>query len=491
MKKRIILYKKGFRYELALEEGKTATVSNQETAQLTLASQENPLHFQWSQGVIFYQYGEDKGVLENSKILGDVVCYLAAGEVHTYELLDKEEILVADEKGADVRVYYPVRFLLVKKEQTWTCQLLSGKLYHNHKLFSEATFPLAFGDELAIGDVTFKLYPEEFGVEGAVEVSPYLVPRLHSRYDFYKDYPEYHRSPRIIYRSSEDKILINPPGAEPQKPSDELLKLIMPPLIMVGVTLLITIFQPRGLYIIATVSMSVVSVIFSVQGFFKNRKKYKEDKKERVELYHLYLKDKAKDLEQLSRKQREGMFYHFPAIEDLTKMVKRYDSRIYEKTPLHFDFLAYRLGLGKVPTSYELKYGQEERSGKKDALEEEGYALFQAHQKIDNLPIVASLNRGPVGYVGPRPIVLEQLQLLVAQLAVFHSYHDLTIIPIIPEEEKESWDWMRWLPHATLQDMNVRSFVYNQRTRDQVLNSLNQILKLRKAQKEEEKANDT
>ena len=491
MKKRIILYKKGFRYELALEEGKTATVSNQETAQLTLASQENPLHFQWSQGEIFYQYGEDKGVLENSKILGDVVCYLATGEVHTYELLDKEEILVADEKGADVRLHYPVRFLLVKKEQTWTCQLLSGKLYHNHKLVSEATFPLAFGDELAIRDVTFKLYPEEFGVEGAVEVSPYLVPRLHSRYDFYKDYPEYHRSPRIIYRSSEDKILINPPGAEPQKPSDELLKLIIPPLIMVGVTLLITIFQPRGLYIIATVSMSVVSVIFSVQGFFKNRKKYKEDKKERVELYHLYLKDKAKDLEQLSRKQREGMFYHFPAIEDLTKMVKRYDSRIYEKTPLHFDFLAYRLGLGKVPTSYELKYGQEERSGKKDALEEEGYALFQAHQKIDNLPIVASLNRGPVGYVGPRPIVLEQLQLLVAQLAVFHSYHDLTIIPIIPEEEKESWDWMRWLPHATLQDMNVRSFVYNQRTRDQVLNSLNQILKLRKAQKEEEKANDT
>ena len=491
MKKRIILYKKGFRYELALEEGKTATVSNQETAQLTISSQEHPLHFQWSQGEVFYQYGEDKGVLENSKILGDVVCYLATGEVHTYELLDKEEILVADEQGADVRVHYPVRFLLVKKDQAWTCQLLSGQLYHNHKLVTEATVPLAFGDELAIGDVTFKLYPEEFGVEGTVEVSPYLVPRLHSRYDFYKDYPEYHRSPRIIYRSSEDKILINPPGAEPQKPSDELLKLIMPPLIMVGVTLLITIFQPRGLYIIATVSMSVVSVIFSVQSFFKNRKKYKEDKKERVELYHLYLKDKAKDLEQLSRKQREGIFYHFPAIEDLTKMVKRYDSRIYEKTPLHFDFLAYRLGLGKVPTSYELKYGQEERSGKKDALEEEGYALFKAHQKIDNLPIVASLNRGPVGYVGPRPIVLEQLQLLVAQLAVFHSYHDLTIIPIIPEEEKESWDWMRWLPHATLQDMNVRSFVYNQRTRDQVLNSLNQILKLRKAQKEEEKANDT
>ena len=67
-----------------------------------------------------------------------------------------------------------------------------------------------------------------------------------------------------------------------------------------------------------------------------------------MELYHLYLKDKAKDLEQLSRKQREGMFYHFPAIEDLTEMVKRYDSRIYVKnTASILTFLAYRLGFGQ------------------------------------------------------------------------------------------------------------------------------------------------
>ena len=39
--------------------------------------------------------------------------------------------------------------------------------------------------------------------------------------------------------------------------------------------------------------------------------------------------------------------------------------------------------------------------------------------------------------------------------------------------------------NAKLQELNVRGFVYNQRTRDQVLNSLNQILKLRRSQKEE------
>ncbi|WP_158304678.1 hypothetical protein, partial [Listeria seeligeri] len=48
------------------------------------------------------------------------------------------------------------------------------------------------------------------------------------------------------------------------------------------------------------------------------------------------------------------------------------------------------------------------------------------------------------------------------------------------EEEKADWDWMRWLPHANMRDVNVRGFVYHERSRDQVLNSLYQILKERK-----------
>ena len=52
------------------------------------------------------------------------------------------------------------------------------------------------------------------------------------------------------------------------------------------------------------------------------------------------------------------------------------------------------------------------------------------------MPIPANLSHGPVGYIGPRNLVLEQLQLLVMQLATFHSYHDVQFITILPEEEK-------------------------------------------------------
>ena len=485
MKKQIIFYSQGLRYEVELGADKTVLIGATEKAQVYLSQQEMPIQLKVDGDEVFYQYGDEVGLLKNALSLGEVVFYLREGETKIYDLLDLSEIQIGSHKGALITLDAEIELLLQKTQNQWILTRMRGEFYKNNHLEQNDQPLISFGDELSLGAVTIKLYPDEIWIQGPAQVGKQLTLREPSRYAFYEEYPDYHRSPRIIYRGSEDKILINPPGQEPVKPSDELLKLIIPPLMMIGVTILITLIQPRGIYILATVGMSITTMIFSIRGFFKNRKKYKADKKERIDLYHLYLKDKAMELTRLEREQKEGMNYHFPTVLELTDLVESYNHRIYEKTPLHFDFLYYRLGLGKLPTSYELNYGQRERSGKKDALEEEGYALYSRHKKIPDMPIPANLSHGPVGYIGPRNLVLEQLQLLVMQIATFHSYHDVQFITILPEEEKEQWSWMRWLPHAKLQELNVRGFVYNQRTRDQVLNSLNQILKLRRSQKEE------
>ena len=485
MKKQIIFYSQGLRYEVELGADKTVLIGATEKAQVYLSQQEMSIQLKVDGDEVFYQYGDEVGLLKNSLSLGEVVFYLREEETQIYDLLDLSEIQIGSHKGALITLDAEIELLLQKTQNQWILTRMRGEFYKNNHLEQNDQQLISFGDELSLGAVTIKLYPDEIWIQGPAQVGKQLTLREPSRYAFYEEYPDYHRSPRIIYRGSEDKILINPPGQEPVKPSDELLKLIIPPLMMIGVTILITLIQPRGIYILATVGMSITTMIFSIRGFFKNRKKYKADKKERIDLYHLYLKDKVMELTRLEREQKEGMNYHFPTVLELTDLVESYNHRIYEKTPLHFDFLYYRLGLGKLPTSYELNYGQRERSGKKDALEEEGYALYSRHKKIPDMPIPANLSHGPVGYIGPRNLVLEQLQLLVMQIATFHSYHDVQFITILPEEEKEQWSWMRWLPHAKLQELNVRGFVYNQRTRDQVLNSLNQILKLRRSQKEE------
>src|SRR5699024_6264434 len=106
--------------------------------------------------------------------------------------------------------------------------------------------------------------------------------------------------------------------------------------------------------------------------------------------------------------------------------------------------------------------------------------LYRTYRKIKEVPISTSLVKGPVGYIGQRSLVLEQLKLMVMQTAFFHSYHDLQFIVIFPEEEQAEWEWMRWLPHASIKDLNVRGFIYNERSRDQILTSLYQIFNERK-----------
>ncbi|MBP2624317.1 type VII secretion protein EssC, partial [Streptococcus oricebi] len=489
MTQTIVLYRESLRYELELLPDKDYLLASHERAQLFLPDLPAELSLSLRENQVYYELEGESGILQNGQVLLATRFFLLDKESQIYDLLDKQELVLGSHEGS---AFYtpdsPCHLLLKKEGQAWQLTLLAGQVYLNNALLRQDSLTLQVGDELAFEDKIFKFYPDEVRVQGPVQVTASLAPRSRSRYDFYEEYPDFHRSPRIIYRGSEDKISINTPSNEPNKPTDELLKLVIPPLLMVGVTILIALVQPRGIYILLTMVMSLASIFFSVTTFFKNRKKYKQDLKERKFLYRAYLKDKAIELSQMARDQKEGQLYHYPDLGTLERLTKDYSHRIYEKTPLHFDFLYYRLGLGKVPTSYSLSYSKTERSGQKDPLEEEGYALYEGHRKIEGMPVVANLAHGPVGYIGPRPLVIEQLQLLVTQLSVFHSYHDVQFITIMPEEERSDWEWMRWLPHSSLQDMNVRGFVYNQRTHDQVLNSLNQILKLRKAQLDEKGA---
>ncbi len=78
---------------------------------------------------------------------------------------------------------------------------------------------------------------------------------------------------------------------------------------------------------------------------------------------------------------------------------------------------------------------QEERMGKERCLEEGGYALSKPI-KIDTFDCSLALIGGPVGYVGS-PYRVRAVATQVAQL-LSSLYHDLTIIPIIPEEEKKA-----------------------------------------------------
>src|SRR5699024_9379921 len=154
-------------------------------------------------------------------------------------------------------------------------------------------------------------------------------------------------------------------------------------------------------------------------------------------------------------------------------------------TMLHHDFLDFRTGVGVIDLSFEIDFNVHEFTQDEDELMDMARNLYEQYQVDYNIPVVTTVQKEQVGFICNMELVIEELQQLVMHLALFHSYHDIQFVTIFPEEEKNKWNWMRWLPQANLQALNVRGFIYHERSRDQILHSLYQVLKERQLMLEE------
>ncbi|WLV24297.1 type VII secretion protein EssC [Aciduricibacillus chroicocephali] len=371
-------------------------------------------------------------------------------------------------------------FLLQPIPDGYEVEVFAGELYHNYaRVHGQAK--LAAGDHLFFDGILIVARKDKIEIQSAPDQFTAKRPELIGLGSPYRnEYPDYHRSPRIIHREPVEKKIIAKPSNKPSKPSEQLARTIVPPLVMIAALVIISIFQPRGIYIIAMLSVTIVTIIFSVTSYIKSVKQYRIDTKEREESYKAYLLDKAAELHHAREEQRHALLFHYPDASKIRHMAKSVDARIYEKAMHHHDFLNIRAGLGTEPTSFEIDFNEEEFTQDKDELVLAARKLRNEFSELEQVPIVTSLMKGPVGYIGKRSLVVEQLQQLAMQIALFHSYHDVRFISVFPEEEKREWEWMRWLPHASLPGVNVRGFVYHERSRDQVLSSLYQVLKERK-----------
>lgn len=472
--------------QLTPNEPKTITIGSAWSDTVTFLAMDTQLSIEWDGELCIINHTKLASNEQLTlKLATDSMHFylIEANEWEIYDSASKYSLTFGPNEYDEVKIEHTnVDFLLIRKqlESSFELKVYSGQVYHNYNL-TKGDVVLESGDQLYFDGVFVKITEAEIQFLACESrITTKLVPLLEEANDLGEDYPDYHRSPRIIYREPEEKLTIGKPSSKPSKPSEQLGRVIIPPLVMITAMIVVSFFRASGVFILVMLSVTVVTVIFSITSYVKNVKKYRLDTKERDVSYRDYLKKKTKELHGASEEQRHALNYHYPNVEKLREMALKIDARTYEKTMFHHDFLMYRVGLGKTDSSFELEFSEEEFTMEKDELIDAARDLRAQYKGVKDVPVVTDLVNGPVGYIGQRRLVLEQLQLLVMQTALFHSYHDLQFITIFPEEEKSQWDWMRWLPHASLQDINVRGFVYHERSRDQVLNSLYQILKERK-----------
>jgi S-DNA-T family DNA segregation ATPase FtsK/SpoIIIE len=302
----------------------------------------------------------------------------------------------------------------------------------------------------------------------------------------FEDFPHYKRSPRIIKKAKEKKIHIEQPKEFSDKNKGGLVQIILPPLIMICITIGISILMKRGLYVILSVVGTGMSLILSITKFVSDRKETKENKILREKTYRAYLLRKRKEIYHAYQEEKNAYLYSYPSMQEIQRMIQSYNPRIYERSYSDEDFLKISLGIARTKPKFQIELSLDELKGKMDQLEEEAKLIKNQFSQIDR-PVVIDLKKAHLGLVGEKTVIHEQLKTLIAQLTFFHSYHDIEMIAIFDEKYDDDFQWVRWYPHFKIHMINCVGTINSERKRDQILGSLHQILKERKLKEKESK----
>lgn len=500
MHKLIIKYNKQLKM-LNLRDGKTYTISEDERADITLKSLGEVIHLeQNNQGTWQANHTSINKVLVRKGDLDDITLQLyTEADYASFAYPSIQDTMTIGPNAYDDMVIQSLMNAIIIKDfqsiqESQYVRIVHDKntdVYINYELQEQLTNKAYIGDHIYVEGIWLEVQADGLNVLSQNTVASSLI-RLtqempHAQAD---DYNTYHRSPRIIHREPTDDIKIERPPQPIQKNNTVIWRSIIPPLVMIALTVVIFLVRPIGIYILMMIGMSTVTIVFGITTYFSEKKKYNKDVEKREKDYKAYLDNKSKEINKAIKAQRFSLNYHYPTVAEIKDIVETKAPRIYEKTSHHHDFLYYKLGIANVEKSFKLDY-QEEFNQRRDELFDDAKELYEFYTDVEQAPLINDLNHGPIAYIGARHLILEELEKMLIQLSTFHSYHDLEFLFVTREDEVETLKWARWLPHMTLRGQNIRGFVYNQRTRDQILTSIYSMIKERiQAVRERSRSNE-
>lgn len=361
------------------------------------------------------------------------------------------------------------------------------EIYINGVIQDANEIEFSYGDQILIGCmliIVHQKYIEIIADNTTYKTNlNYFNKKLHE----IEKFPLYQRSPRVVKRLKTDKITIKKPPAKVSRKKNSLIKIIVPPLVMASGTVVMSLTMGRSPFMLFAVAGTIVSLIFSITAYFSDKKEIDNQKRGRKEVYENYLLGIRKTLNKYKNNEVDALKYNQPKLTELEEMIHEFNPRIYEKDVNDDDFLTISVGTSKDISDYTVSFDYDALSTEKDELIDEAKSIYDEYQYIDGKNTTIDLKKAHLGIVGEKHEVHEQLKWIISQITFFHSYHDVQIIMLYNNEFKNEFDYVKWYPHFKIQANNLTGNIYTERVRDQVLGSLNQILKDRKNKCDENK----
>lgn len=399
----------------------------------------------------------------------------------------KRLVIAADNK-ATIQIQGPTRVIITALTASeFQISLIDGTAdtYLNQANIRQVNAQFNVGDQLMVAGLLVERRSHQFKLTDLTQVIQFN--RIHLvdyQPEYPVDFPDFRRSPRIMLQEPKDKVVINQPERLNHQAKNDLFKTMLPPLGMLTASFATAILSGRNpLMMLGMGSASLITMGISVSSYFTNKNDARNQASLRTQRYQQYVVEKAAQVKRLSAKQQQALTYHYPSMAALADLIMNYSPRIYEKTSNNNDYLKVILGTGNVQSSFTLDFNDDEQQKNDPLVQLVQSTIIQPYQLLRDAPVTTSLLNQTLGLVGVYRQLREVTQALLLQIATFHSYHDIEMITLIPEQTyAEDWAQWRWLPHFKMRALNLRGIVHNVQTKDMVLNSFYQLLNKRRQQ---------
>ncbi|MDQ3716139.1 MAG: type VII secretion protein EccCa, partial [Actinomycetota bacterium] len=146
--------------------------------------------------------------------------------------------------------------------------------------------------------------------------------------------------------------------------------------------------------------------------------------------------------------QREAMFYRHP--DPVSLWTTAASHRLWERRTMHADFGVVRIGVGPQALATPIIAPPSRSLDELEPLCASALRRFVlTYSTVPDLPIAMAINGfSRVHVTGHLERARSLTRSAIAQLCVHHSPEDVMIAVVAGTQEREHWEWVKWVPHA-------------------------------------------
>ena len=299
-------------------------------------------------------------------------------------------------------------------------------------------------------------------------------------------YPSFLRSPRMLLNYPSETIEILKPPSKVTKPNNSLVLTLIPTVGMIGLTLYLG-NSGNAMYMIGS---ALLTALVAILTFVQQKTSYKKESEKRISKYLEYIEEKEKEIQELINIQRNNMLATYQDINENLDTVMNVERRLWERMPIHKDFLISRIGTGSCNPTFNITYPKVEFKDDEDPIMDKPREVYKKYRVIENAPVLLPIeSAGSIGVSGPNSSIVDFINNTTLDICANHYYEDVKLVYLFDKVNNGKFEHIKWLPHVWSDNKNMRFMASEKEDADALLKVIYKILEDREMSMKEKSSN--